>query len=62
MYNDVADSVFRFTTVERDRYGASGFGNACIVARNLVKADLGARFITIMHGGWDQHTGLFNLE
>jgi len=62
MYNDVVDSVFRFTTAERDRYGASGFGNACIVARNLVKADLGARFITIMHGGWDQHTGLFNLN
>lgn len=60
MYNDVVDSMFRFTTVERDRYGASGFGNACIVARNIVKADLGARFVTIMTGGWDQHSGLFN--
>ena len=60
MYNDVVDSMFRFPTAERDRYGASGFGNACIVARNVVKADLGARFVTIMHGGWDQHDGLFN--
>lgn len=59
MYNDVVDAMFRFTTAERDRYGASGFGNACIVARNIVKADLGARFVTIMHGGWDQHVGLF---
>jgi hypothetical protein len=62
MYNDAVDSMFRFTTAERDRYGASGFGNACIVARNVVKADLGARFVTIMHGGWDQHTDLFNLN
>jgi hypothetical protein len=62
MYNDVVDSMFRFSTAERDRYGASGFGNACIVARNIVKADLGARFVTIMHGGWDQHNGLFNLN
>src|SRR5437667_114595 len=52
MYNDVVDAMFRFTTAERDRYGNTGFGNACIVARNIAKADLGARFITIMHGGW----------
>lgn len=62
MYNDVVDSMFRFTTAERDRYGATGFGNACIVARNIVKADLGARFVTIMHGGWDQHVGLFDTN
>jgi uncharacterized protein (DUF1501 family) len=60
MYNDVVDSMFRFTTAERDRYGTSGFGNACIVARNIVKADLGARFVTIMSTGWDQHAGLFD--
>lgn len=62
MYNDVVDAMFRFTTAESTRYGASGFGNACIVARNIVKADLGARFITIMHGGWDQHQSLFDLN
>lgn len=59
MYNDVVDSMFRFTTAERDRFGNSGFGNACIVARNIIKADLGARFVTIMQTGWDQHNGLF---
>jgi hypothetical protein len=60
MYDDVVDGMFRFTTAERERYGSSGFGNACIVARNIVKADLGARFVTIMHGGWDQHAGIFD--
>lgn len=60
MYNNTVDSMFRFTTAERDRYGNTGFGNACIVARNIVKADLGARFVTIQHGGWDQHVGLFD--
>lgn len=62
MYNNTVDAMFRFTTAERDRYGASGFGNACIVARNIVKADLGARFVTIQHGGWDQHAGLFDTN
>jgi hypothetical protein len=62
MYNDVVDAMFRFTAEERDRYGATGFGNACIAARNILKADLGARFVTIMHGGWDQHQALFDAN
>lgn len=62
MYNDVVDSVFRFTNEERLRYGSSGFGNACLVARNIVKADIGTRFVTIVHGGWDQHIGLFDTN
>jgi hypothetical protein len=62
MYNDAVDSIFRFSTAESQRYGNSTFGNACIVARNLVKADLGARFVTIMHGGWDQHANLFTAN
>ena len=62
MYNDVVDAMFRFTTAEGARYGNSGFGNACIVARNIVKADLGGRFLTIQHGGWDQHQSLFDTN
>ncbi len=62
MYDPVVDGMFRISTSERDRYGASGFGNACIVARNIVKADMGTRFLTIMHGGWDQHAGLFDTN
>ena len=62
MYNDAVDSMFRFTNAERDRYGNTGFGNACLVTRNIVKADLGARFITIMHNGWNQHADLYNLN
>jgi hypothetical protein len=60
MYDPAVDAMFRISTTERERYGTSGFGNACIVARNIIKADLGARFVTIMHGGWDQHVGLFD--
>jgi len=62
MYNDTVDAMFRFSTPERDRYGNTGFGNACIVTRNVLRADLGARFVTIMHGGWDQHQALFDVN
>jgi hypothetical protein len=59
MYNPEIDAVFKFTNEERDRYGNTGFGNSCIVARNLVKANLGTRFVQINIGGWDNHTGIY---
>src|SRR5437016_2548788 len=43
----------------RQRFGNSGFGNSCIVARNLVAADLGTRYIQINLGGWDNHTNIY---
>ncbi len=59
MYNPEIDSVFKFSTEDRDRYGNTGFGNSCITARNLVRANLGARFIQINIGGWDNHTNIY---
>ena len=59
MYNPEVDAVFKFTTEERDRYGNNGFGNSCIVARNLVKSNLGTRYIQINIGGWDNHTNIY---
>jgi hypothetical protein len=65
MYNPTVDSIFKFTTEEQARYGKVGaangnaFGDACIVARNLVKADKGARFIQLSLGGWDHHSNIY---
>jgi hypothetical protein len=35
------------------------FGNACLVARNLIKAGKGTRAIWITLGGWDQHGQIY---
>jgi uncharacterized protein (DUF1501 family) len=59
MYNPEIDAVFRFIEEDRQRYGNSGFGNSCVVARNLVKSDLGTRFIQINIGGWDNHQNIY---
>jgi len=59
MYNTAIDSIFKFTADEQTRYGNSGFGNSLIVARNLVKANLGTRFIQVNIGGWDNHTNIY---
>ncbi|HMV50922.1 MAG TPA: DUF1501 domain-containing protein, partial [Blastocatellia bacterium] len=66
MYNPEVDSIFRLTTAETQRYGVgnaqTGFGNSCLTARNLLKANLGTRFVQISIGGWDNHTGIYQAN
>ncbi|HEU0123390.1 MAG TPA: DUF1501 domain-containing protein [Bryobacteraceae bacterium] len=59
MYNADVTRVFTFDANERARYGNSSFGAACITARNLVRANMGTRFIQINVGGWDMHTNIY---
>lgn len=59
MYNSSVDKVFTFDATERARFGTTGFGNACIVARNLLQSNLGTRFIQITLGGWDHHSMIY---
>jgi len=59
MYDPAVSATFRFTAEDQLRYGNSGFGSSCIVARNLVRADLGTRYIMITLGGWDNHQGIY---
>lgn len=59
VYNSDVDRVFVFSAEERARYGTTGLGNACITARNLLRANLGARFIQITTGGWDMHSAIY---
>lgn len=59
VYNSDVDRIFTFDQNERNRYGATGFGNACIAARNLLRARVGTRFIQINQGNWDQHENIY---
>jgi hypothetical protein len=47
--------IFQLTTEERSRYGSNPFGDACLIARNMVKAEAGTRYILLNQGGWDHH-------
>ncbi len=62
MYNPEVDAVFKYAAADQTRYGNSGFGNSCIVARNLVKANLGTRYVQINIGGWDNHTNIYGTN
>ncbi len=59
MYNTEVETIFRFTTDESTRYGSSGFGNSCIVARNLLKSNQGTRYVQLNIGGWDNHSNIY---
>src|SRR5579872_119061 len=52
--------AFTVPAEDRARYGASTLGDSCILARNLVRADAGTRFISISHNGWGLHADMFD--
>jgi len=54
--------ILQVQAEERQRYGGSRLGEACVLARNLVKADAGTRFIMISHFGWDLHRKIYEKE
>lgn len=41
----------------RERYGATGFGRGCLMARRLV--EVGVPFVEVSMGGWDLHQNCF---
>jgi hypothetical protein len=51
--------IFTLPDEDRKRYGNSGLGNSLILARNLLQADAGTRFILASHGGWDHHSDIY---
>ena len=59
MYNDRVQSAFSMTTEERQAFGNTGFGDACLIATKVLGADLGTRFIQITLGGWDHHANIY---
>jgi len=47
---------------ERKRYGSTPLGDGCVLARNMVRARAGTRFIMISHAGWDLHAKAYEKE
>src|SRR5436190_22246673 len=47
--------VFQLTGEERNRYGSNAFGDACLIARKMVKDEAGTWYILLNQGGCDHH-------
>src|SRR5215212_3947436 len=54
------NELFSFNDAESVRYGGSDFGESLIVARNLVNARRGVRFVQATLGGWDHHSDIYD--
>jgi hypothetical protein len=53
------NKLFSYATDEYGRYGSTAFGASLIVARNLVNARRGTRFVQTTLGGWDHHSNIY---
>jgi uncharacterized protein DUF1501 len=60
VYNPTVDRTFKFSADDDTRYGRTGLGRGLLVARNLIRAKLGAAFISVTLPGWDLHAQQFN--
>ena len=60
MFNPVVQQAFSYSEGDSARYGSSGFGNACLVAKQVLEADQGTRFIQVTLNGWDHHQGIYD--
>lgn len=64
MYNPVVDQAFRIPPQDAARYGdgqnATGIGTACLIAKQVIAARQGTRFIQITLGGWDMHQDIYD--
>jgi uncharacterized protein (DUF1501 family) len=62
MYNPAVNQAFGFTAADSTRYGGTSFGNACLVAKQILAAGQGTRFIQITLGGWDMHQNIYGVN
>ena len=54
------NALFAYATADSQRYGSTSFGNACLVAKQVLAGNRGARFVQLSLGGWDMHSNIYN--
>jgi hypothetical protein len=54
-----AAQIFQIDASDHERYGKTQVGDGCILARNLVEADAGTRFVMVNHRDWDHHNRIY---
>ncbi len=62
MDNPSVDIGFKLPTAASDGDGRTGFGNACLVAKQVLQTDRGVRFVQITQGGWDMHSDIYGRQ
>ncbi len=53
------NGYFSWTTADYARYGSTSFGGAALVAKQLLAANAGTRYVQLTVGGWDNHANIY---
>ncbi len=53
------NTLFSYTAADYARYGSTSVGGAAILAKQLLAANQGCRFVQITLGGWDNHSNIY---
>lgn len=53
-------AAFKLSAEDRKRYGDTGPGIACALARNVLKEDGGTHYIHVCQHGWDHHRWIWD--
>ena len=53
-------AAFKLTEQDRKRYGNTGPGLACALARNVLREDGGTHYIHVCQHGWDHHKWIWD--
>ena len=54
--------LFSFSAADSARYGGTTFGDSCLVARQVLAGNRGARFVEVALGGWDMHSSIYDRQ
>jgi hypothetical protein len=54
------NQAFGYSATDSARYGGTTFGNACLLAKQVLAANQGTRFIQITLGSWDMHQNIYS--
>ena len=61
-YNSVVNQAFGYSAADSARYGGTSFGNACLIAKQVLAANQGTRFVQITFGSWDMHQDIYGQQ
>ncbi len=62
MYNPIVQQAFTYSASDSARYGNTSFGNSCLIAKQVLAANQGTRFIEITLGNWDMHVDIYGAQ
>jgi hypothetical protein len=62
MDNPQIGKIVKLDEAERKAYGSTPFGDGCLLARNMVAAEAGAKFLLLTHGDWDHHSNIYGKD